>query len=417
MTLSFSRWLPATLVLAIGCAQAPPPPAAQQQPPAAPQPANPANPGNQAAQQGSGFLGGVIQAVTGQQPGAAQPAQPGIGGPPGNNPGIMPPALGAAGDAPASLYGETGGEQTLPSGTPDAPLRPRKNDRFYTLSNPRNGTSRFGRSTLNVDYRTARKGEFSGGTLYIRSGDGNTLKVTLLGLFSDAETIEVEDRFGGPFSKPLPKNAELYMIRNESRYGVIPMPAFKVSNSVVMGTMPNPQTTLARNWTAEEGRIFSSPFQSHLNPNANMHLGKDTDTAGDAKNGGPQRFVDPNKPLIGIEYRVGEWDKEKCIGQVVAVFDSKQAPVPGLSRVMARQGYAVGGVNVQSQKFVDAIQVVFMKLKPGGALDTSDSYTSDWVGVKAEGKTTKLGQSGKFVMGINCRQGAVLNGFALVMEP
>jgi hypothetical protein len=411
MSFSPRCWLPAVLVLAFGCAQAPTPPVAQQQPVAPPQPANP---GNQAAQQNGGFLGGMIQAVTGQQPGAVAPnAQPQTtpgGMPQGNSP--------ATGDAAASMYGDTGGEQTLPSGTPDAPLRARKDDRFYTLSNPRIGTSRFGRSTLNVDYKTARKGEFSGGTLLIRGGDGNTLRVTLLGLFSDAETIEVEDRFGGgPFSKPLPKNAELYMIRNESRYGVQPMPAFKVSNSVIMGTMPNPQTTLARNWTAEEGRIFTSPFQSHLNPNSSPHLGKDTETAGDNKNGGAQRYVDASKPLIGLEYRAGEWEKEKCIGQVVAVYDTKQSPFPGLSRVTARSGYAVGGVNVQSKKFVDAIQVVFMKIKPSGGLDATDLYTSDWLGTVGDGKTTKLGQTGKIVMGINCKQGAILNGFALVMEP
>jgi hypothetical protein len=412
---SLRRWLTATLLLAIGCAQAPTPPVAQQQPAPQPQPANPANP---AAQQNGGFLGGVIQAVTGQQPGAgAQPQNNPAGMAQGNNTAMQPNAS-AMGDAAASVYGDTGGEQTLPSGTPDAPLRARKNDRFYTLSNPRNGTSRFGRSTLNVDYKTARKGEFSGGTLLIRGGDGNTLRVTLLGLFSDAETIEVEDRFGGgPFSKPLPKNAELYMIRNESRYGAQPMPAFKVSNSVILGSMPNPQTTLARNWTAEEGRVFTSPFQSHLNPNSSPHLGKDTETAGDEKNGGPQRYVDASKPLIGLEYRGGEWEKEKCIGQVVAVYDLKQSPFPGLSRVTARSGYAVGGVNVQSKKFVDAIQVVFMKIKPTGGLDPTDLYTSDWLGTVGDGKTTKLGQTGKIVMGINCKQGAVLNGFALVMEP
>ena len=125
--------------------------------------------------------------------------------------------------------------------------------------------------------------------LAIRGGDGNTSRVMLLGLFGDADTIEVENRFGGPFGKPLPQNAELYMVRGESRYGVNPMPNFKVSNSVVMGTMPNPSVTLARNWTAAEAAAFSQPFKAHLNPNANMHLGKDTEIAGDAKGGAPQR--------------------------------------------------------------------------------------------------------------------------------
>lgn len=409
------------LILGLGCAEALPPQAANPAQPATPPPATTpqAKPANQAAQPaGGGFIGGLVTAMSGQQPGQAAPSGPAhVAGPASGapNPNAQRPLAGP----PSDQYGETGGEQTVPANSVDAPLRARKGDKFYTLSNPRTGNSRFGRPTISVDYKTLRKsGEFAGGTLLIRGGDGNTSRVMLLGLFGDADTIEVENRFGGPFGKPLPQNAELYMVRGEGRYGLIPMPNFKVSNSVVMGTMPNPAVTLARDWTAAEAAAFSQPFKSHLNPNANMHLGKDSETAGDAKGGGPQRFVDKDKPLLGIEYAAGEWEKEKCLRQVVAVFDQDQAPGPGLSRASARAGFAVGGVNVRTRKFVTAIQLVYMKLKPDGSLDTKESYTSDWLGADAnDARETKLGQSGKRVMGLKNQQGAVLNGFALVVEP
>ncbi|MBU6296083.1 MAG: hypothetical protein KJS91_15490, partial [Planctomycetes bacterium] len=63
-------------------------------------------------------------------------------------------------------------------------------------------------------------------------------------------------------------------------------------------------------------------------------------------------------------------------------------------------------------------QLVYMKLKTDGSLDAKDSYSSDWLGAEAkDAKETKLGQTGKRVMGIKNQQGAVLNGLGLVMEP
>lgn len=401
-----------SLLACAGCADSPKPPANQQAqtPSQPPPPAAQPSPGQQATQAQGGFIGGLVNAVAGKQPGQAT-TNPGSATPNGGNP--------AAGEAAGDGYGETGGEATVPANTVDAPLRARKGDKFFTLSNPRTGNSRFGRPTISVDYKTLRKtGDFGGGTLLIRGGDGNTSRVMLLGLFNDADTIEVENRFGGPFGKPLPQNAEMYMVRGESRYGLNPMPNFKVSNSVVMGTMPNPSVTLARNWTAAEATAFNQPFKSHLNPNANSHLGKDTDIAGDAKGGAPQRFVDKDKPLLGLDYAAGEWEKEKCLRQLVAVFDQDQAPAPGSSRATARAGFAVGGINVKTGKYVSAIQLVYMKLKTDGSLDAKDSYSSDWLGAEAkDAKETKLGQTGKRVMGIKNQQGAVLNGLALVMEP
>ena len=70
--------------------------------------------------------------------------------------------------------------------------------------------------------------------------------------------------------------------------------------------------------------------------------------------------------------------------------------------VVARPGYAVGGINTYSGLMVDAFQVVFMRFKDG-QLDSGDSYTTDWLGdSRGGGPGTATGQ-GKPVVGIHGR--------------
>ena len=74
----------------------------------------------------------------------------------------------------------------------------------------------------------------------------------------------------------------------------------------------------------------------------------------------------------------------------------------GLVTVVARPGYAVGGINTYSGLMVDAFQVVFMRFKDG-QLDPDDSYTTDWLGdSRGGGPATATGQ-GKPVVGIHGR--------------
>jgi hypothetical protein len=75
----------------------------------------------------------------------------------------------------------------------------------------------------------------------------------------------------------------------------------------------------------------------------------------------------------------------------------------------------VGGVKVQSRKYVNAVQVVFMKVKADGKLDPTDSYTSEWLGAPGDLAVKSLAGDGSRVIGIVNRQGAILNGLALVL--
>jgi hypothetical protein len=207
---------------------------------------------------------------------------------------------------------------------------------------------------------------------------------------------------------------ELYLTRGEGRYGMQPMPVFKVSNSVTVGNMP--RKTLARNWTKEEIDRLTKPPPNYANANAHPNVGQDTPFAGDTTGGGSMRYVEPGGLLLGVEYRLGEWDKEKCLGTLVPIF-SRQQPATLKDRVLAPEGYAVGAFKVQSKKFADAVKVIFFRVKPDGRLDPNDAFPSEWIGYPEgeEGKT--LGGDGTRVIGIVNRQGAILNGVALVLDP
>ena len=176
-----------------------------------------------------------------------------------------------------------------------------------------------------------------------------------------------------------------------------------------------PSQTLARNWTAEEAARLRQPPPNYANANAHPNFGHDTPFAGDTTGGGLFRFVDPDRPLLGVEYRLGAWDNEPSVGQLVPVF-ARDQPVAIPPRVIAPEGYAVGGVNVHTKRYVNAVQLVFLKLTPDGRLDPGDSSTSDWIGDPGEGEPIRLGGDGRRVIGIHCRQGAILNGLALVMD-
>jgi hypothetical protein len=74
--------------------------------------------------------------------------------------------------------------------------------------------------------------------------------------------------------------------------------------------------------------------------------------------------------------------------------------VPAETTVVAKPGYAVGGVNLRSGLVVDAIQLVFMKYE-NGQLDPAESYVSGWLGDSRGGFSKSVSGQGKIVAGIH----------------
>jgi hypothetical protein len=321
-----------------------------------------------------------------------------------------PPATGPAAERPFA----DPGEKVLPAdkAPQDAPLRARDSDTYFKLSNPRIERGPKPWPQLVVDYEKTHLGANNGQSLIVRTPDGRVQQILLIGPFAQkVGKIDIDLHIGGPRDPGPPKDAELYLTRSDMRHPW--HPTFKVSNSAVLGTMKD--TTFARDWKPDEAAKLAQPPPDYANPNAHPGVGRDTPFAGKNQGGVLSRFVSPGHPLLGVEYHEGEWDKEKCLARLVPIFSEDQ-PVTIEPRELAKEGYAVGGMNVKAGKFVYAVQLIYMKLKPDGTLDPKDTYTTEWLGPESTGKVIKLGGDGKRVIGINCRSGAILDGLALVME-
>jgi hypothetical protein len=361
---------------------------------------------------------------------------------------LAQPEKAPPGPVDPTLYGSTSDEKTVsPDGAAKfTPLRSRAVDTILKLSDPRNevvkeAPGKFpkgkaanpnGTPVISVDYEVVSEKEYEGElSLILRTADGSDATVSIGKLEKRAGTISLKAA-EAPWRKgpgapaktnaALPKNFEMYLVRNESRYGKDYIRAFKVSNSVIMGETKF-AVTKARDWTPKEGAIFAKAPVEPPKPGLNAGVGEDTPFAGKAAAPGlnPLRYVDTNQPLIGVDIKVGFWPiaggKEDCLGTLTPIFD-RAYPDQGMTRVLAKPGYAVGAITVKTNNYVDAIQITFMKLKEDNSgLDTKDTYTSPWQGPKAEGaKEIKLGGDGRKVIGVFLNKGAILDGMALVMD-
>jgi hypothetical protein len=79
---------------------------------------------------------------------------------------------------------------------------------------------------------------------------------------------------------------------------------------------------------------------------------------------------------------------------------SQGAAVAGEATVVAKPGYAVGGVNTRTGLLLDGFQLVFMKYEDG-RLDPKDTYTSGWLGNPRGGNLKNVSGNGKIVAGIH----------------
>jgi hypothetical protein len=334
--------------------------------------------------------------------------------------GDKAPAKGKADTQPEELYGDQGGEKVAPANArlPNTVMRARREDTFFKLSNPRVGkTSGPGpkRNALLVDYEVVSRGKLDGGTLVLHTDDGGRAEVALTSVVGrDSGTIELVGarQFGNikiPRNTTFPENIEMYVTRGDDRYD--PPSKFMVSNSVVMGKMKT--TTRGRDWTPEEIERYTKPPPAYKNPNAYPNVGEDVPPLPAA--GGQFRFVDPDGRLLGLDYHLGEWDKRKVVWGLTPVF-SRDQPPSHTARSIARKGYAVAGAELNMDKYVCGIRLLFRRVKPDGTLDVKDAYAGDWIGVAPSGEATKLANDGRRVLGIHIQQGAIVDRFSLVVE-
>ncbi len=83
--------------------------------------------------------------------------------------------------------------------------------------------------------------------------------------------------------------------------------------------------------------------------------------------------------------------------------------------VVAKKGYAIGGISVKSGFLVDGMSVLFMRLN-GTMLDSKDSYESDWIGGRGGEPEMKLGGTGRPVVGIYGSKAELLCSIGLIID-
>lgn len=141
--------------------------------------------------------------------------------------------------------------------------------------------------------------------------------------------------------------------------------------------------------------------------------GRPTETLGGA-GGSPFSRTSPNgAPVVGVRYRLGSWGGQERVGQLEPLFTTVAAQD---DVILARDGYALGALQVDADEYVDAVALVFMRLTPDGRLDPGDSYTSEWIGTPTGSDPRTLGDGSAKVIGIAGRGAAVLDAVGLVLE-
>jgi hypothetical protein len=96
--------------------------------------------------------------------------------------------------------------------------------------------------------------------------------------------------------------------------------------------------------------------------------------------------------------------------------DGAQAGGGGAGQaVIARPGYAVGGMVARGTDRLNAFKLVFMKVS-GTRLVVSDRYESDWIGTRAGGDEIRLGDDGTPVIGVFGKAGNEIDNAGLLLQ-
>lgn len=140
--------------------------------------------------------------------------------------------------------------------------------------------------------------------------------------------------------------------------------------------------------------------------------------------GGAFVHVDPNQaPVVGFRYSIGHWARRDVLRQLDPVFAGGAAaddPDPRLQTILARDGYIVGGLLVDTDGLnAVAVRVLFVRTKADGRPDAdAGHYLSDWVGGPPSGITrVSLGGHGERVLGTFGHKGLNLDAVGLVFAP
>jgi hypothetical protein len=117
-----------------------------------------------------------------------------------------------------------------------------------------------------------------------------------------------------------------------------------------------------------------------------------------------ERFGGPKVRSLQPIYRIGtKYYGGRIYGEMIG-------PV---TTVVARPGYAVGGLVTHTGLTLDGFGIVFMKVDED-RLDPNDTYKSPWIGDKQGGGPGDVMSTGQLVVGLQGRSGSEVNAVGLI---
>jgi hypothetical protein len=159
-------------------------------------------------------------------------------------------------------------------------------------------------------------------------------------------------------------------------------------------------------------------------------VGTNSNTIGTSELGSAFSQATPeNEVLVGFAVTLKPWmvNGSDCIESIQPLYRTRggtgQKPgkvhgnTTGESKqVYAPEGYAVGTINGRFGAVVDGLELVCMKIKPDGSLDTNDTKTLPWVGNSHGGNSHSIQGQGKAITGIKGYTGVHLSSLELVFD-
>lgn len=126
--------------------------------------------------------------------------------------------------------------------------------------------------------------------------------------------------------------------------------------------------------------------------------------------------------VVGFDGGKGGWFQFEVLGGLQPIFatarglrDGEKRGGSSGTRLMAKEGYAVGGLQVRGGAVINCVQIMFMRINPDGvSLNQQDFYTTDWIGGAGGGKPKELTTRGRMVIGVTGRTGGVVESIGLV---
>jgi|GEM_PF-929212 len=137
---------------------------------------------------------------------------------------------------------------------------------------------------------------------------------------------------------------------------------------------------------------------------------------GGAGGGKYRRASLAGEPVVGFHFALSTWQGKGIVKILEPLFKRPAGATADNSTVVAREGYVVGGLEVDGEKYVDALRVIFVR-RDGDRIDATDHYQSDWIGVATGRPLQQLGGHGEKVVGVYGHKGMNMDAIGLLFAP